>query len=189
SKPLIRNKPGVVWQIKEIEVPSYLIGKDALLYLGAIDDRDNTYFNGIKIGNSYLRGRDRVYPIPGELVKNGSNRVILRIVIPDGPRGFYPDKDSYFASGSTRIDLAGSWKYNIGASLPSFESKKTTKFNCKPTAVFNNMIAPLTNYIVKGVVWYQGEGNAGRAYEYRQLFSDLIVDWRERWNKTDLPFV
>jgi sialate O-acetylesterase len=51
------------------------------------------------------------------------------------------------------------------------------------------MIAPLTNYVVKGVVWYQGEGNAGRAYEYRKLFSSLITDWRNKWNQDELPFL
>lgn len=59
----------------------------------------------------------------------------------------------------------------------------------EPTTLFNGMIAPLIPYAIKGVVWYQGEGNASRGYEYRTLFPTLIQDWRERWNLGDFPFL
>lgn len=189
DKPAVKNTSGVVWMVKEIDIPTHMAGKDATLFFGAIDDRDSTYFNGVKVGHSYMRGRARTYTVPGKLVQAGRNRIVVRIVNPDGPGGFYPDKKVEFISGDDRIDLTGSWKYNIGAKLPALRSNMTTKFNTKPTAIFNSMIYPLTNYTIKGVVWYQGEGNAGRAYEYRQLFADLIVDWRNKWGQGDFPFL
>ncbi len=48
-----------------------------------------------------------------------------------------------------------------------------------PTRLYNGMIHPLCNLKIKGVVWYQGEGNAGRADKYRQLFSTMIGEWRD----------
>lgn len=189
DKPDIKNMPGVVWMVKEIDVPDHLAGKDATLFFGAIDDRDSTYFNGVKVGHSYMRGRERNYTVPGKLVKAGKNRIVVRILNPDGPGGFYPDKDCSFISGDEQIDLAGQWKYKVGAKLSALRSNMTTKFNLKPTAIFNSMIFPLTNYAIRGVAWYQGEGNAGRAYQYRQLFSDLIVDWRSKWEQGDFPFL
>ncbi|MFA4867721.1 MAG: sialate O-acetylesterase [Pedobacter sp.] len=189
DKPDIKNLPGVVWLIKEIDIPSQLAGKDAVLFFGAIDDKDSTYFNGVKVGHSYMRGQSRNYNVPGRLVKAGKNRIIVRIVNPDGPGGFYPDKKYEFISGDVHIDLRDDWQYNVGAKLEPLPSKRITKFNIKPTAIFNSMIAPITNYTIKGVAWYQGEGNAGRAYEYRKLFSDLIVDWRNKWRLGDLPFI
>jgi sialate O-acetylesterase len=48
-----------------------------------------------------------------------------------------------------------------------------------PTRLYNGMIHPLRKFTIKGVVWYQGEGNAGRADKYRQLFSTMIREWRE----------
>ena len=48
-----------------------------------------------------------------------------------------------------------------------------------PTRLYNGMIHPLRNFRIKGVVWYQGEGNAGRADKYRKLFSTMIDQWRE----------
>ncbi|MGI4736968.1 MAG: sialate O-acetylesterase [Janthinobacterium lividum] len=56
------------------------------------------------------------------------------------------------------------------------------------TVLYNGMIAPLIPYAVKGVIWYQGESNVGRAAQYRTLFPALIRDWRARWG-TELPFL
>ena len=51
------------------------------------------------------------------------------------------------------------------------------------------MIAPLTNYTIKGAIWYQGEANAGRAEQYRSLFADTEVsNWRVDWREGDFPF-
>ncbi|WP_375419499.1 sialate O-acetylesterase [uncultured Hymenobacter sp.] len=57
-----------------------------------------------------------------------------------------------------------------------------------PAALFNGMIAPLIPYALKGVIWYQGESNVGRAGQYRTLFPALIRDWRQRWGQ-ELPFL
>jgi sialate O-acetylesterase len=58
-----------------------------------------------------------------------------------------------------------------------------------PATLFNGMIAPLIPYAFKGVIWYQGESNAGRPFEYRLLFSRMITDWREKWGEGDFPFL
>lgn len=57
-----------------------------------------------------------------------------------------------------------------------------------PTVLYNAMIHPLLNFKVKGAIWYQGESNAGKAYEYRTLFTTMIKDWRKAF-KTELPFM
>lgn len=57
-----------------------------------------------------------------------------------------------------------------------------------PSSLYNGMIHPILNYSVKGAIWYQGESNAGRAAEYRTLFTTMIEDWRKAW-KSDLPFM
>jgi sialate O-acetylesterase len=57
-----------------------------------------------------------------------------------------------------------------------------------PGAIFNGMISPIIPYSIAGVLWYQGESNVGRAYQYRFLFPLLIQGWRKEWNRKDLPF-
>ncbi len=58
-----------------------------------------------------------------------------------------------------------------------------------PSSLYNAMIAPLVPYAIKGAIWYQGESNAGRAYEYRTLFTTVIQDWRHQWKEGDFPFL
>ncbi|MDR0336907.1 MAG: sialate O-acetylesterase [Planctomycetaceae bacterium] len=54
--------------------------------------------------------------------------------------------------------------------------------------LYNGMIRPVLGYGIRGVVWYQGEHNAGRAYQYRTLFPTLIQNWRDEWKQGDFPF-
>jgi sialate O-acetylesterase len=60
-----------------------------------------------------------------------------------------------------------------------------------PATLFNAMIAPLTRYPIRGVIWYQGENNTGpdRAPLYARLFQTMIRDWRRDWGEGDFPFL
>jgi sialate O-acetylesterase len=60
-----------------------------------------------------------------------------------------------------------------------------------PSMLYNGMIAPIENYTIKGVVWYQGESNAyvGRANSYGMLLPKLIELWRAKWGEGDFPFI
>jgi sialate O-acetylesterase len=58
-----------------------------------------------------------------------------------------------------------------------------------PTALYNGMIAPLLPYAIRGAIWYQGESNADRAYEYRSLLPALIKNWRDDWKQGNFPFL
>lgn len=69
-----------------------------------------------------------------------------------------------------------------------FEMDKKPVGSNTPTVLYNALIHPLLKFPVKGAIWYQGESNAGRAYEYRTLYPTMIKDWRARW-KSELPFV
>jgi len=58
-----------------------------------------------------------------------------------------------------------------------------------PAGLYNAMIAPLIPYAIQGAIWYQGESNAGRAYQYRELFPAMIQCWRRDWGQGDFPFL
>lgn len=59
----------------------------------------------------------------------------------------------------------------------------------RPSGLYNGMIAPLIPVAIRGAIWYQGESNASRAYQYRKLFPAMIQDWRRHWGQGDFPFL
>jgi len=65
---------------------------------------------------------------------------------------------------------------------------KPLYFN-QPSVLYNGMIAPLIPYPIRGAIWYQGESNAYRAYQYRRLFQCMILNWRATWGLGDFPFL
>lgn len=50
-----------------------------------------------------------------------------------------------------------------------------------PAALYNGMVAPLIGYGMRGTIWYQGESNQRRAFQYQELLPAMINDWRKRW--------
>lgn len=60
--------------------------------------------------------------------------------------------------------------------------------NQRPANIYNGVLKPTIGYGIKGAIWYQGESNAGRAYQYRDLFPLMIKSWRDEWGIGDFPF-
>jgi len=58
----------------------------------------------------------------------------------------------------------------------------------RPGNLYNGCLNPVIGFGIKGVIWYQGESNAGRAYQYRHLFPLMIQEWRKAWNQGDFSF-
>lgn len=58
-----------------------------------------------------------------------------------------------------------------------------------PSTLYNAMIHPLLPYRIAGAIWYQGESNGSKGFEYRTLFPTMIKDWRARWGQGDFPFL
>ncbi|WP_084163912.1 sialate O-acetylesterase [Olivibacter sitiensis] len=179
---------GVVWFRKEIEVPESMVGKPAMLVLGAIVDRDEVYVNGTLVGTTGYQYPPRRYPVPVGLLKKGKNIVVLRVISNVGRGGFVKGKEYMLQSGKERIDLSGTWQCQLGYASNPMPGGGVT-FHYQPGGLFNGMIAPLLNYAIKGVIWYQGESNTDRAAEYQSLFPDLINDWRKNWHRQNLPFL
>jgi sialate O-acetylesterase len=58
----------------------------------------------------------------------------------------------------------------------------------RPANLYNGVLHPVIGYTIRGAIWYQGESNAGRAYQYRDLFPLMIQGWRDDWGQGDFPF-
>lgn len=183
----IGNINGSFWFRKEFEVPDSMVGKPAVLRLGCIVDSDSAYINGVFVGTISYRYPPRIYNIPLGVLRKGTNTIAVRVINSIGEGGFVEDKPYGIVVGDEYIDLIGDWKYKLGAKMPPLAPQ--TFFQYKPMGLYNGMIAPLLNFPVKGVIWYQGEANTSKPGEYCDLLSTLISDWRAKWNKPDLPFI
>jgi sialate O-acetylesterase len=182
---------GFLWVRKWIDVPEEMAGKPSIINLGKIAFEDITWFNGVEIGRNTDQGNPREYKIPGELVKPGKNLIAVRILSrygagKIGTASAEPELRSAEKNIQNTISLNGSWLFN-----EKYEPELPlgTEYQNKPSALFNSMISPLIPYGIKGVIWYQGESNAGRAFQYQSLFPAMIQDWRARWNLGDFPFL
>ncbi len=74
------------------------------------------------------------------------------------------------------------------ALLERWKGKEADKGNQQPANIYNGVLKPTIGYGIRGVVWYQGETNAGRAYQYRDLFPLMIKSWRDEWGIGDFSF-
>jgi sialate O-acetylesterase len=186
---------GVVWFRRTVELPDSVGSVPADLLLGMVDDIDTTYVNGVKVGATTGYNVVRKYAVPAGVLKPGRNVVAVRVLDTGGGGGIWGDEKLQLIlkapGGPLPIALAGRWRYRIGMKLedgPAPPSSMTGDVNT-PTVLYNGMIAPLVPYGIRGVIFYQGESNAGRAREYRTLFPGLIAGWREAWGQGDFPFL
>jgi sialate O-acetylesterase len=187
----IKDLNGVVWYRKEIDVPVSMTEIPAKLFMGRIVDADFVYVNGKLAGNITYQYPPRRYELPVGLLNPGKNSIVIRVINYSGKGGFVPDKPYYLKAGDQTIDLKGDWQFKVGDVFPppAGQGNAGISFQNQPSALFNAMIAPLTNYSMKGMLWYQGEANAGRPEEYEKLLPTLIADWRNQWKQYDAPFL
>lgn len=192
----VKGLNGVVWFRKEINVPASMAGKAAKLFMGRIVDADETYVNGVKVGNITYQYPPRRYEVPAGLLKPGKNLIVVRATNTFGKGGFVPDKRYELTDGTTKIDLRGDWEYQVGQVYPPLrrsasdvESGFAFSAQNEPTGLYNTMVAPAIQYNIKGFLWYQGETNTGKPQEYGQLMQALIADWRGKFNQPNASFI
>ena len=190
---------GAVWFRRSVEIPENWSGNNLMLELGVIDDFDTAYFNGVLVGKTdkstprywtHLRN----YTIPANMVKAGRAIITVRVVdnFLAGAFGSSPLRLSLESSPATdTIKLEGDWKFKVDykvAEIPAPIKPGEIPFGT-PSGLYNGMISPIVNYPVAGVIWYQGEADAGAAKEYPHLFKTLITDWRAKWKNPEMPFL
>ena len=179
---------GKVWFRTTVQITAADAGREASLELGRINDSDESYVNGQRVGMTIKKAdAERKYTIPAGLLKEGSNIIAVRVEDIGNLGGIYGEASQLkvVTFSNKIIPLAGDWKYQV-ESL-SFDQPALGP-NSYPTLLFNAMLNPLLPFTIRGVLWYQGESNAGRAYEYRSAFPLMIQDWRQHWKLGDFPF-
>lgn len=190
---------GAVWVRTEIDRKDP--ATEALeMELGAIEGFDSVYWNGELInsldykdypGSGYVRGAWLgKYSVPAAKVKAGKNTLAFRIYAPAGPAKF----PTAFKIGGWAV--TGEWLAKEEFSLPLLTAEQLAAAPKPPvnppvnaaSHLFNGMVNPVVPYAISGAIWYQGEANARRSYQYRTAFPLMITDWRKAWDQGDFPF-
>ncbi|MBD0823764.1 sialate O-acetylesterase [Aestuariibaculum marinum] len=78
--------------------------------------------------------------------------------------------------------------FDLALDLPKSEDDLKSSPNRVPTTLFNGMLSPVIGYGIKGAIWYQGESNYERPFQYKDLFKKMVMSWRELWNQGEFPF-
>lgn len=195
---------GIGWFRRTVELPERWAGQNLTLTLGAVDDCDITYFNGVKIGETGVDVPNywsvkRVYRIPGNLVEAGKNVIAVRVsdfFSNGGIMGRENEIALRLDGTKEKIKLYENWKFRLEFAIDSKKIGNRPNIDVStpltspqfPSTLFNGMIAPWLKYQIRGVIWYQGCSNAGNP-DYYQLHKMLIQDWRNQWKNPSMPFL
>ena len=178
---------GIVAMQYELVLPSDAAGKPLKLCFGAIDDWDNTWFNGELVGSGMIFDRQRDYEVDGRLVKAGKNIITVEVVDNAGGGGIW--KPSYVLCEGKRYSLDGDWSYAVVADFAKTEKRcEWPESPYYPTVLYNAMIHPLRTMPIAGVFWYQGCSNVGNAERYEICFKNMIAGWRKVFDNPAMPF-
>lgn len=191
---------GALWLRKRVPITSDLFNQDMIVNIGLVRDYDQVYWNGELVGETSiatpLASLGREYRLPPTAV--GESVLAVRVLTPLTRAGILANRGSFRVGNdpSNMFYLEGDWLAKVEftfqplatdvAAPPSRPSEPYAQNNLC-SRLYNGMIHPLVPFGVRGVIWYQGESNETRAFQYRDSFPLLIQSWRHAWG-TDFPF-
>jgi sialate O-acetylesterase len=188
----VAEAPCVCWFRKDIALPDPLPAGKATIFLGSIEKMDTTYINGHWVGASSWVENPRIYQVGAGILKPGRNVVAIRVfkLKPNGGFLAKPDELRLELGDKTTIPLAGEWKgtLSVDARPPHPLPLTFENYPTMPVILYYGMLKPVAPLAIRGVIWYQGEANFLRAYQYRTLLPAMIGDWRKLFGQSDFPF-
>ena len=176
---------------KTIKLDSSYSKYASVLRLGTTDADLDIYINGKQVQKGALPGTYQVN-LPAGTWRGGDNSLLINLMSKQKNPSWFGiglngmGNDLYVHFADTTINLAdGNWRV-----MPDLSKPYHFDFlpNNSGVMLYNSMINPLIPYAIAGVLWYQGESNVDRAYQYKTSFPLMITDWRNRW-KQNFPFL
>ena len=188
----VPDTSAVAWFRKEIMLPDPLPAGRALLFLGSIERMDTAYINGTQVGASAWVENPRVYFIHDGVLKPGRNVVAIRVLKTKPQGGFLgnPEQLRLLLGDKTSIPLAGKWKGQLSVDARPSHPLPIGYENwpVMPSVLYEGMLAPIAPLSITGAIWYQGEQNSERGFQYRRILPVMIADWRKLFGQGDFPF-
>ncbi len=188
--PELARHDGLVWFRRNVTLTPAQAAGAATLMLGGIDKVDETWVNGKPIGNSFGYGTERPYELPPGTLRAGDNSIVVNVSSSCCAAGMYGPPEHMmlrFAAGAS-VPLGGQWRYQFVPESMGFPPRAPWESVGGLASIYNAMIAPLGSFGLRGVLWYQGESNAGEAEQYQALLAELMGDWRRQFGP-HLPYL
>jgi len=187
----VPTEPALVWFRKEVVLPDPLPAGRAMLFLGSIERMDTVYVNGKDVGGSSWVENPRVYFLNSALLP-GRNTIAIRVLRTKPVGGFLgkPEDLHLMLGDKSTIALAGEWKgkVSVDARPPHPLPIAYENWPVMPTVLYEGMLRPVAPLAITGALWYQGEQNSPRGYQYRKILPAMAADWRRLFGQGDFPF-
>lgn len=182
--PALQTFNGLVWLRKDFVLTARQAGEPAVLSLGAMDQSDITWVDGVQVGASEGYDVPRVYHVPPGVLRAGRN--VLAIGVLGGAGPLAPGREMMLRlEDGTTLSFSGQWRFKTSTPMTVTghvpDVPWLNQFGL--TVLHNGMIAPLGATRIRGILWYQGESNADQAREYARLLPALISDWRRQFGE------
>lgn len=188
----VPDTPALAYFRKEITLPDPLPQGRAMMFLGSIERMDTVYVNGTSVGGSSWVENPRVYFMRPGVLKPGKNQITIRVfkTKPDGGFLGKPEELRLVLGDHSTIPLAGQWsgKVSVDARPPQPLPLSWENWPVMPAVLYQGMLEPIAPLSIAGAIWYQGEQNSPRGYQYRKLLPVMIADWRKLFGQGDFPF-
>ena len=187
----------VMWFRFPLTMPRNWIGKALTLSKFSVSGSCEIFLNGNKIGTVTGSAYQKInLSIPPKMAKR-KMLFSIRVYTPFACGAFAGMPTLLCRGVSGEVRLKGWWTWQAEKTLPAIQAG-IYPYIFRPRGpggkdsvggLYNGMIYPLAPFAVRGVLWYQGEGNHPRAYQYRELLPAMIKSWRNLWREKNLPFI
>jgi sialate O-acetylesterase len=188
--PRFASFNGMVWMRRRVTLTAAEAAQTATLSLGVIDELDQSFVNGVAVGNRFSWEAPRDYAVPRGTLHAGVNEIMVNIFDGSGAGGFAGPGERLrltLADGNVK-PLGDSWEYSVAAVTDS-PPRAPWDEALGLSAIYNGMIAPLGDYGLSGVAWYQGEADVGLPGSYADRLAAMMATWRRQFGRPDLPLL
>jgi sialate O-acetylesterase len=189
--PAFANFNGIVWARKVVTLTAEEAARGETVSLGVVDEIDETFVNGVPVGNTFGWDAERTYRLPKGLLHAGQNVILVNLVDSWGYGGFQgpAEKLRLGLAGGGSKPLGEGWEYVLAPAGIGDPPRPPWDAAAGLSLIYDGMIAPLGGYGFKGAAWYQGETDAGAAAGYAGKLRAMMAGWRRQFGAPAMPFL
>jgi sialate O-acetylesterase len=189
--PAFAKFNGMMWARKKVTLTAEQAARPATLSLGVIDEIEQSWVNGVPIGNTFGWDVAREYKLPAGLLHAGENVILVNMFDAYGYGGFAGPGEKLrldFAGGGS-TPLGEGWDYALAPAGLGDPPRPPWDVAAGLSLIHHGMIAPIAPYGLKGVAWYQGEADAAAPSGYAAKLGAMMAGWRRELGVPDLSFL